>query len=91
MSASEAGARISVRYWAAARDATGTTEEVLPSVATLAQLLAGLGERHGAPLARLLPVCSYLVDGDPVGRRSPADVALAPGAVVEVLPPFAGG
>jgi hypothetical protein len=39
----------------------------------------------------VIGVCSFLVDGQPVGRRDPAAVELGPDAVVEVLPPFAGG
>jgi molybdopterin converting factor small subunit len=34
---------------------------------------------------------SYLVDSEPVGARSHDAVALPDGAVIEVLPPFAGG
>jgi molybdopterin converting factor small subunit len=34
---------------------------------------------------------SFLIDGHPVGRRPADDVVLADGAVIEVLPPFAGG
>jgi molybdopterin synthase sulfur carrier subunit len=36
----------------------------------------------------VLTACSFLVDGTQTRDRS---VALAPGAVVDVLPPFAGG
>jgi molybdopterin converting factor small subunit len=39
----------------------------------------------------VLSSCSFLVDGDPVGTRDQALVALADGGTVEVLPPFAGG
>ncbi len=79
-----------VRYWAAARAAAGTaTDEV--DAATLADALAEVGQRHGAPLEKVLSVCSYVVDGDPVGSRDRTQVPLAPGALVDVLPPFAGG
>ncbi|CAO5176689.1 sulfur-carrier protein [Frankia sp. AiPs1] len=81
---------VTVRYWAAARAAAGTTEETLDA-ATLAELRETIAARHGATLARLLERCSYLVDEQPAGRRDPAALALAPGAVIEVLPPFAGG
>jgi hypothetical protein len=46
------------------------------------------GARHGERLSRVLGYCSFLVDGSAVRDR---DVSLAPGSVVEVLPPFAGG
>jgi sulfur carrier protein ThiS len=39
----------------------------------------------------VLAVCSYVVDGDPVGARDHAEVPLAAGGLVDVLPPFAGG
>jgi molybdopterin synthase sulfur carrier subunit len=79
-----------VRYWAGARAAAGTsTDEV--EAATLADALADVSARHGAALARVLSVCSFVVDGDPVGGRDHADVPLATAALVDVLPPFAGG
>jgi len=82
-----------VRYWAAAKAAAGRAEEEFPSVATLAELLEAVRGRYGAgsPLDVVLARCSYLVDELSPGRRAPAEVALAPGAVVDVLPPFAGG
>ena len=42
--------------------------------------------RHPA-LEAVLPVCSVLVGG----RASSGDDPVPPGAVVEILPPFAGG
>ena len=82
-----------VRYWAAAKAAAGRPEEELPAVATLAELLDALRERYGAgsQLDVVLGRCSYLVDEVSPGTRNPAEVVLAPGAVVDVLPPFAGG
>ncbi len=80
-----AGQGVLIRYWAGARAAAGVAEEwVAPG--TIGELVAGAGERHTA-LAAVLPVCAILLDGLPV--RS--DVAVPAGAVVEVLPPFAGG
>jgi molybdopterin converting factor small subunit len=58
---------------------------------TLAAVFAIVAARHGGDLPALLRRCSYLVDDQPVGRRDPAGVVLRDGAVVEVLPPFAGG
>jgi molybdopterin converting factor small subunit len=80
-----------VRFWAAARSAAGTTESEYDDADSLADLLAALADRHGPGLAKVLGVASYLVDSQPVGRRDPAGVAVPPGSVVEVLPPFAGG
>ena len=85
---------VTLRYWAAARQAAGTAQELYGSAATLAELLdrARAAHRHdGGELDRVLARCSFLVDGEPVGRRAHAQVSLAAGSVVEVLPPFAGG
>ncbi|MCM2420754.1 MULTISPECIES: MoaD/ThiS family protein [Streptomyces] len=81
-----------IRYWAAAKAAAGTAEEPYRA-ATLAEALAAARERHARQpeFARVLLRCSFLVDGDPVGTRDHAGVALADGGTVEVLPPFAGG
>ncbi len=79
-----------IRYWAAAKAAAGVAEEAFAED-VLADVLAAAVARHGEPLAHVIRRASFLVDGDPVGRRDPAGVALPEGAVVEVLPPFAGG
>ena len=47
--------------------------------------------RHGGGLARVLTRCSFVVDGAPVGGRNHSLIQLTGGAVLEVLPPFAGG
>jgi molybdopterin converting factor small subunit len=86
----QAAARVTVRYWAAARDAAGVAEETVVAH-TLAELLTVVAARHGATLPAVLRRCSYLVDDQPVGRRDPARVLLPDGAVIEALPPFAGG
>ncbi|SNQ50020.1 Molybdopterin converting factor, small subunit [Frankia canadensis] len=82
--------RVTVRYWAAARAAAGVAEETVPA-RTLAELFVIVAARHGGSLPAVLRRCSYLVDDCPVGRRDPAGVVLPDGAVVEALPPFAGG
>ena len=79
-----------IRYWAAAKAATGIAEE--PYMAeNLADALDSARLRHPGELARVLRRCSFLVDGDPVGTRGHETVRLAEGGTVEVLPPFAGG
>jgi sulfur-carrier protein len=75
-----------IRYWAAARAAAGTAEEPWDA-STLGEVLDAAAARHGAALARVFSAASFLVDGVRTGR----DAALADGATVEVLPPFAGG
>jgi molybdopterin synthase sulfur carrier subunit len=78
---------VTVRYFAGARAASGIDTEQLPA-ATLDELVGRIVDVHGDRLARVLTACSFLVDG--TSTRDPA-VSLAPGAVVDVLPPFAGG
>lgn len=83
---------VTLRYWAAAKEAAGTAEETVKAE-TLADALAAAGarvsqdDRFRAVLAR----SSFLVDGAPVGVRAPDAVILDNAAVIEVLPPFAGG
>lgn len=77
---------VTVRYWAGARAAAGVDEEVLAGVTTVGELVGRLlAARPG--LAPVLPVCSVLVEG----RASTGEDPVPSGAVVEVLPPFAGG
>jgi len=75
-----------VRYWAGARAAAGVDEERLAGVTTVRDLLTRLATAHPA-LEPVLPVCSVLVGG----RASTGEASVPPGAVVEILPPFAGG
>lgn len=82
-----APATVTVRFWAAARAATGLDAEQVDAPATVGALQAALVAAHPA-LESVLPVCTLLVDG--LAASGP-DVPLRPGAVVEVLPPFAGG
>ncbi|MBM9475598.1 MoaD/ThiS family protein [Nakamurella flavida] len=79
-----------VRYFAAARAAAGVTEErlTLPDPATVRLALTEAERRHGAMLATVLQRCSFLVDEIAVHGR---DTVLTDGAVLDVLPPFAGG
>lgn len=82
---------VTVRYWAAAKQAAGVAEETL-TAATLAEALAQATARHGdsPDFEAVLARSSFLVNGVQAGR-GPAAVVLPAGAVVEVLPPFAGG
>ncbi|MEU6406283.1 MoaD/ThiS family protein [Streptomyces sp. NPDC046985] len=83
-------AKVTVRYWAAAKAAAGVAEEPYEAP-TLAEALAAVRARHPGELARVLRRCSFLIDGDPVGMRAHETVRLTEGGTVEVLPPFAGG
>jgi len=76
-----------VRYFAAARTATGTNAEEIPA-GSLKELVEALELRHGVRLTRILGACSFLVDG--LSCREPA-TTLSEASTVDVLPPFAGG
>ena len=85
---------VTVRYWAGARAAAGTAEDVFAVAGdvSLADLVARVLERHPDDrMARTVAVCSVLVGDRPVRSQDPAAVSVAPGSVVELLPPFAGG
>jgi molybdopterin converting factor small subunit len=78
---------VTVRYFAGARAAAGVETETRDA-GTLAELVGQIVETHGERLEKVLTACSFLVDGTQTRDRS---VALRAGAVVDVLPPFAGG
>jgi sulfur-carrier protein len=113
---------VTLRYWAAAKEAAGIAEETVDA-GTLAEALAAArggaghtgevrdggeggyggeagdggeagGNGQGGQNPRLRAVLarsSFLIDGDPVGKRPPESVVLGQACVIEVLPPFAGG
>jgi molybdopterin synthase sulfur carrier subunit len=78
---------ITVRYFAGARAASGVDTEARDA-ASLDELVGQIVDDHGEKLERVLTACSFLVDGTSTRDRA---LRLAPGAVVDVLPPFAGG
>jgi molybdopterin converting factor small subunit len=78
---------ITVRYFAGARAAAGTTEEKV-SAQTLDELIGVLAAAHGPTLRRVLAAASFLVDE--VAWHDPS-AELPEDASVDVLPPFAGG
>jgi sulfur-carrier protein len=97
---------VTMRYWAAAKDAAGRAEQIVTADTLAAALLAVGGGGPAAPAApgpggtpaagdsrlrAVLARSSFLINGHPVGRRAADSVELADGAVIEVLPPFAGG
>ena len=85
-------AKITIRYWAAAKEAAGVPEEPVDAV-TLRDALDAVVEsrRPDTRLATVIARSSFLVNADPVSRLAQASVVLDEGAVIEVLPPFAGG
>jgi molybdopterin converting factor small subunit len=78
---------VTVRYFAGARAAAGVETET-HEAGTLDELVGRIVAGHGERLERVLTACSFLVDGTQTRNRA---AVLAPGAVVDVLPPFAGG
>ena len=83
---------VTVRYWAAAKQAAGVAQETL-SAATLAEALAAAtASRAASPdFQAVLARSSILVNGEQAGGRAAETVPLEEGALIEVLPPFAGG
>ena len=88
-------AKVTMRYWAAAKDAAGVAEQELTADTLATALSAAVSMAGAAPgpagLGAVLERSSFLIDGAPVGRRAAASVLLRDGNVIEVLPPFAGG
>lgn len=78
---------VTVRYFAGARAASGVDTESREA-STLDDLVGQIVADHGERLERVLTACSFLVDGTSTRDRA---LQLSPGAVVDVLPPFAGG
>ncbi len=85
-------ATVTIRYWAAAKEAAGVAEEPVQA-GTLAEALAAASARHAADsrFRAVLARSSFLVDGSPAGARPAIGVVVGEGSVIEVLPPFAGG
>jgi sulfur-carrier protein len=85
-------AKVTIRYWAAAKDAAGMPEESVEAVTLAGALNAAVANRKpGSRLPQVLARSSFLVDAAPVGRAPRESIVLDDGAVIEVLPPFAGG
>jgi molybdopterin synthase sulfur carrier subunit len=79
---------INIRYFAAARAASGVDAEKAEHPGSLRNLLTVLAGAHGPRLATVLSASSFLVDGLAWHDR---DAELPAGCTVDVLPPFAGG
>ncbi len=84
-------AKVTIQYWAAAREAAGVDLESVEA-STLAEALEKIvARRDDGRLRSVLATSSFLVDGASAGRSMAADLALKDAAVIEVLPQFAGG
>ncbi|MCD2198265.1 MoaD/ThiS family protein [Actinomycetospora endophytica] len=79
-----------MRYFGGAKAAAGTPSErvALAPGTSVDDLVATLTATHGDALARVLAASSFLLDKVAVHERS---VAVDDGAVLDVLPPSAGG
>ena len=88
---------VTLRYWAAAKDAAGVAEDKVEAQTLAEALAAGLAAAadrpgdHAARLRQVLARSSFLVDGQPAGVRPHESIMLSADSVIEVLPPFAGG
>lgn len=76
---------VRVRFFAAAEELAGSSEEQRPETSLVALREALTIERPG--LGGILNRCAVLVDG----RRRDDDAPLDETSLVDVLPPFAGG
>ncbi len=86
--------QLSLRYWAAAREAAGRDTET-HAADTVGEALESAAAAH-PDLQRVFAVSTLLVDGHRVGRDTTTEQVSSlmgePGSpTVEVLPPFAGG
>lgn len=76
---------VTIRYFAAARAAAG--ESSATAEAASIHDLIGTVSAGRPELARVLGICTFLLDG----QRADPSTALHDGAQVDALPPFAGG
>lgn len=83
---------VTVRYWASARAAAGCEADTVAG-GCLADVLAEIRAAHkeNPRFAQVVSISSFLLNEQPVGSQKTAEVAVRPGDVVDVLPPFAGG
>lgn len=75
-----------VNFYAAARQAAGSSSQKIPA-GNLSALIDHLVAIN-SELAKLIPTCSFLINGTATESN---DQILVEGDVVDVLPQFAGG
>ncbi|MDO5721615.1 MAG: MoaD/ThiS family protein [Actinomycetaceae bacterium] len=78
---------ITIRLFAAAAEAAGASELRIPTPPTWGAAMDYLVAEFGAPMDKVLRASACIC----CGERLSAESALSDDAVVEVLPPFAGG
>jgi molybdopterin synthase sulfur carrier subunit len=85
-------AKVSIRYWAAAKEAAGMSEELVEADTLASALTTVLAQRSADDrLRQVMARSSFLVNALPVRREAHEQTVLEDGATIEVLPPFAGG
>ena len=85
---------VTVRYWASVRAAQGRASEQVDVPAggfTVADLLRRITEGREPRVAQVVAACSLLLDETAVHADRVGETDVRPGAVVDLLPPFAGG
>ena len=80
--------QVSVRLFAAAAEAFGSSETRLENVTDLNSLVDGLAAGRPEGLRLILEQCSFFIDGE---HRTSLNSPVPAGGRVDVLPPFAGG
>ena len=80
---------VTVRFWAAARAATGV-ETTFVAAGGLTCVIEVVTTKYPG-LSALLPRCGLLLDGVAVVREDIATTRAPIGSTLEILPPFAGG
>jgi len=83
------GGDVRFRLFAAARAAADGTSEVTVPAGSVRDAVAALAEGRSARFRQVLSISTLLSEG--VRLRADSQAPLPAGAVVDVLPPFAGG
>jgi len=76
---------VTIRYFAAARSAAGESSATAEA-GSIGDLVSKVSSDR-PELARVLSICTFLLDGE----RADVSTPLFQGALVDALPPFAGG
>jgi molybdopterin converting factor small subunit len=76
---------VTIRYFAAARSAAGEPSATADA-GSIGDLVSTVSTDR-PELARVLSICTFLLDGE----RADRGTKLTSGALVDALPPFAGG
>lgn len=83
---------VRLRFWAALRAAAGESEFATTGGTLEEALDAARSHFASTPeFNRVLEICSVIVDEIPVKSRNHGEIALSDDAVIDLLPPFAGG